>query len=87
MALTVLEREQLKAAKLELVGKAFKHFKGNIYFVDSVAMNADTNEVMIIYHDIQDIESIWARPYSEFTGPVDKQKYPNAKQERRFEEL
>ena len=42
---------------------------------------------MVIYHRVGDPTKQWARPLEMFLSPVDKQKYPDAAQERRFEVL
>ena len=65
-----------------IVGKKYKHFKGTIYTVIAIAKNTETLEDMVIYkHD----DKVWARPYNMFISKVDKEKYPNIKQEYRFE--
>lgn len=66
------------------VGKKYRHFKGTIYEVIAIAKHSETLEKMVIYgHEDQ----IWARPYSLFISKVDKTKYPDIKQEYRFEEV
>lgn len=66
------------------VGKTYKHFKGHIVKVISIAKHTETEEMLVIYeHD----ETIWARPYDMFNSLVDKEKYPDVNQEYRFEEV
>jgi len=66
------------------VGKKYKHFKGNIIEVIAIAKHTETLEDMVVYtHD----NNVWVRPYSMFLERVDKEKYPNAEQEYRFEEV
>lgn len=31
------------------IGKVYRHFKGNYYFVDNVALDSETKERMVIY--------------------------------------
>ncbi len=65
-----------------VVGKSYRHFKGTIYKVIAIAKNTETLEDMVIYkHD----NDVWARPYNMFISKVDKDKYPDIKQEYRFE--
>lgn len=64
------------------INKKYKHFKGFVVEVIMIAKNTETLEEMVIYkHD----NEIWARPYNMFISKVDKEKYPNIKQEYRFE--
>ncbi len=64
------------------VGRKYKHFKGTIYTVIAIAKNSETLEDMVVYkHD----DKIWVRPYDMFVSKVDKNKYPDVKQDYRFE--
>lgn len=76
-----------------IVGKTYKHFKGHIYKViaiayDSENYNEENKELskMVVYQNIEDGIS-WVRPYQMFNSLVDKEKYPNIKQEYRFQEI
>ena len=66
------------------VGKTYKHFKGHIVKVISIAKHSETEEMLVIY---EHKGTIWARPYDMFNSLVDKEKYPNIDQEYRFEEV
>ena len=67
-----------------IVGRVYKHFKGNILLVIAVSRNTERiNDVSVVY-ECED-GRIWNRPYNMFVSKVDKKKYPNAKQEYRFE--
>lgn len=66
------------------VGAEYRHFKGMTCKVIALAKHSETLEDMVVYvHDNQS----WVRPYSSFVSKVDKEKYPNVKQEYRFEEV
>ena len=63
----------------------YKHFKGDYYLVEDIAINSETNEKMVIYRALYGENTLYARPYDLFISKVDKEKYPNMDQEYRFE--
>ena len=65
-------------------GEIYRHFKGNLYEVLAVAMHTETEEMMVVYQEV-DGEKIYARPLDMFVSNVDKEKYPDALQTYRFE--
>ena len=68
-----------------IVGKTYKHFKGNLYKVMCIATDSETNEEVVVYEALYDKHLIWTRPYNMFNSFVDKEKYPDIKQTYRFE--
>lgn len=67
-----------------IIGKIYKHFKGDKYMVLNFATHTETCEEYVIYKKLNDTK-IWIRPVSMFMSKVDKNKYPNVEQEYRFE--
>ena len=63
----------------------YKHFKGNYYLVEDIAIHSETKEKLVIYRGLYDDCTLYARPYDMFISKVDRQKYPDVKQEYRFE--
>lgn len=63
----------------------YKHFKGDYYLVEDIAIHSETNEKLVIYRSLYGDSILYARPYKLFIDKVDKIKYPNIKQEYRFE--
>ena len=62
----------------------FRHFKGSMHQIVTIAKHSEKLEDLIIYtHN----NTILARPIEMFFAPVDKKKYPNVKQEMRFEKI
>lgn len=63
----------------------YKHFKGDYYFVEDVAIHSETKEKYVVYRGLYGNNELYIRPYHMFTSKVDKVKYPDVKQEWRFE--
>lgn len=70
-----------------MVGNVYRHFKGGLYVVQGVAVHSETAELLVIYTRKEDPQKMWARPLKMFLSPVDKEKYPRAKQKKRFEKV
>ena len=63
----------------------YKHFKGDLYIVEDVAIDTETSGKCVIYRALYGDTKLYVRPYEMFMSKVDKQKYPNVTQEYRFE--
>lgn len=64
--------------------KIVKDFKGRLYIIICIAEHSETGEPLMIYRELTKYKNC-ARPLEMFLSKVDKEKYPNAEQEYRFE--
>lgn len=78
---------KMNCVKYSIIDYTYRHFKGGIYFVTDMAINTDTGEIMVIYHDCDDSALTWCRPLDEFMSEVDHEKYPDVKQKMKFEKM
>lgn len=68
-------------------GDFFKHFKGQIYQIRALATNSEDNTPMVVYQAMYPPFKTWTRPLSMFLEKLDKNEYPDATQEYRFEKI
>lgn len=69
------------------VNRVYRHFKGDHYLLVDVARHSETGEEYAVYRKLYGDGGLWVRPLSMFLEPVDKEKYPDAVQQFRFELL
>lgn len=70
------------------VGKVYRHFKGNYYFIEDIALDSETQERVVIYKPIYDRNDskIWVRRESMFLEKIDETRKDNITgQKYRFE--
>ncbi|MBE5819530.1 MAG: DUF1653 domain-containing protein [Clostridiales bacterium] len=70
------------------IGKVYRHFKGNYYYIEDIALDSENKERMVIYKPIYDREDskIWVRPEKMFLEEIDINRPDNITgQKYRFE--
>ncbi len=69
------------------IGKVYRHFKGNYYFVENIAFDSETKERMVIYkplYDRPDGRKIWVRPEKMFLESIPERPDNITGQKNRF---
>lgn len=66
------------------IGNRYRHFKGHLYEVISIAKDCEDLKEMVVYRNVETVED-WVREKQEFLSEVDHNKYPDVKQKYRFE--
>lgn len=69
------------------IGKVYRHFKGNYYFVENVGLDSETQERIVIYKAIYDRDDsqIWIRPEKMFLEKISERPDNITGQKHRFE--
>ncbi len=70
------------------IGKVYRHFKGNYYFVEDVAYDSETKERMVVYkplYDREDNRQLWVRPEKMFLEEIPERPDNITGQKVRFE--
>ena len=65
----------------------YRHFKGDYYLVLDIAKSSETEEEYVVYRALYGDNELWIRPVDMFLSKVDHEKYPEVKQEYRFENV
>jgi hypothetical protein len=67
----------------ELVGRTFRHFKGNLYRLEGFAKDSETLEEMVVYRALYGEHGLWVRSSKMFFETIER----NGKRMKRFELL
>ena len=58
--------------QLDMTGKYYRHFKGNVYRVLQIAKHSETLEEMVVYQAMYGERGIWVRPKSMFEEVIER---------------
>ncbi len=72
----IMTEEQAK-----LVGRTFRHFKGNLYRLEGFAKDSETLEEMVVYRALYGEGGLWVRPAKMFFETIER----NGRTMKRFE--
>ena len=70
------------------IGKVYRHFKGNYYFVENIGRDSETQEDVVIYKPLyprEDGSYIWVRPKKMFLEEISNRPDNITGQKHRFE--
>ena len=70
------------------IGKVYRHFKGNYYFVEDIALDSETKERVVIYKPLYERKDskIWVRKEKMFSEEISQERPDNITgQKYRFE--
>lgn len=72
----------------DYIGKVFRHFKGNYYFIENISRDSETKEDIVVYRPLYERNDsmLWTRPAKMFFGEIDENRKDNITgQKHRFE--
>ena len=64
--------EYMTEEQAELVGRTFRHFKGNLYRLEGFAKDSETLEEMVVYRALYGEGGLWVRPAKMFFETVER---------------
>ena len=67
----------------KLIGRTFRHFKGNRYRLEGFAKDSETTEEVVIYRQLYGEGLLWVRPAKMFFETIER----DGKMIKRFELL
>ena len=67
--------------QIGLVGREFRHFKGNLYRLEGFAKDSETQEEMVVYRALYGDGGLWVRHAKMFFEAIER----DGRTMRRFE--
>lgn len=57
--------------KKEIKPGKYRHYKGNLYQVEGIAMHSENGEKMVVYRPLYGDQSLWVRPLDMFIEEIE----------------
>lgn len=73
--------DQVEEKYRDLIGREFRHFKGNHYRLEGFAKDSETLEAMVVYRALYGEGGLWVRPAKMFFEAVER----DGRRMKRFE--
>ena len=70
------------------IGRVYRHFKGNYYFVENITYDSENKQRMVVYKPLyprEDNRGIWVRPEKMFLEEIPDRPDNITGQKHRFE--
>ncbi len=77
----------MELERMPLAGDFYRHFKGGVYQVLTLASLESDGTALVIYQALYGKCAVYARPLTEFVSMIDKKKYPGVEATYRFEKI
>ena len=67
--------------------EVYRHFKGNTYQIITLARDSESDRQLVVYQALYGDYTVYVRELEDFLSLTDRNKYPKAEQEYRFERI
>lgn len=68
-------------------GELYRHFKGELYQIVTIASHWETGETMVVYQALFGDFQVYVKPFYQFVSLVDESRYPKSPQRYEFEKV